>query len=396
MDFELTREQALLKETVARFVEAEVAPRAAETDELERFPVENFRAMAEMGLFGITIPEAYGGSGADFLSCALVMEELARGCVSTANTFGAHAVLCTENIFRNGTEDQRRRYVPDLVSGHRVGALCITEPEAGSDALSLRTRAEKRGDRYVLNGTKMFITNGPVADVAVVYAKTDPAAGPKGISAFIVEKDFPGFSRGRTLKKMGVRGSPTGELVFEDCEVPASNLLGGENRGLEVLMSGLDRERVLYAAAPVGAAQGALDAAFRYACERKQFGTAIIGFQMIQALVAEMAADIQAARILAYWAAWLCDRRPRLRLEASYAKLFCSQVGMRVVDKALQIFGGYGFIREFPVERIYRDVKGIEFGAGTTQIQKLIIVRELLRESQKGRAFQSPAGGGTP
>lgn len=394
MDFELTREQALLKETVARFVDAEVAPRAAETDEFERFPAENFRAMAEMGLFGITIPEAYGGSGADFLSCVLVMEELARGCVSTANTFGAHAILCAENIFRNGNEDQRRRYVTDLVAGRLVGALCITEPEAGSDALSLRTRAQKRGDRYLLNGTKMFITNGPVADVFVVYAKTDPAAGPKGISAFIVEKDFPGFSRGRTLKKMGVRGSPTGEIVFEDCEVPASNLLGGENRGLEVLMSGLDRERILYAAAPVGVAQGAFDAAFRYACERKQFGTAIIGFQMIQALVAEMAADIQAARLLAYWAASLCDRRPRLRLEASYAKLFCSQAGMRVVDKALQIFGGYGFIREFPVERMYRDVKGIEFGAGTTQIQKLIIVRELLRNLQKGQAPQGPAGGG--
>lgn len=379
MDFELTEDQKMLKETVARFVDQKVAPMAAEIDEAERFPEEHFRAMAEMGLFGITIPEAYGGSGADFLSCVLVMEELARGCVSTANTYGAHAVLCTENICRNGNDAQKKQYLPDLISGKKIGAICITEPEAGSDALAMRTRAEKKGDRYILNGTKMFITNGPLADVAVVYAKTDPEAGHRGITAFIVEKGFPGFSTGKTMKKMGVKGSPTGELIFENCEVPEENVLREENQGVRVLMSGLDRERIVYAIAPIGLAQAAFDVAFKYASERVQFGTPIIGFQMIQEMVADMATDIQTGRILAYWAATQCDKKERVRLEASYAKLFCSQVGMRVVNNAMQIYGGYGFIKEFPVERMYRDIKSIEFGAGTTQIQKLIIVRELMK-----------------
>jgi isovaleryl-CoA dehydrogenase len=379
MDFELTEEQKMLKVTVARFVDNDVIPLAAEIDEEERFPEENFRSMAGMGLFGITIPEEYGGSGSDFLSCVLVMEELARGCVSTANTYGSHAILCTENIFRNGNEEQRRKYLPDLISGKNVGALCITEPEAGSDALSMRTRAEKKGDKYILNGTKMFITNGPIADVAVVYAKTDPEAGQKGISAFIVEKDFPGFSRGKSLKKMGVRGSLTGELIFENCEVPVENLLGEENKGIRVLMSGLDRERIVYSIAPIGVAQGAFDLAFKYASERVQFGAPIISFQMIQELLADIATDIQAGRVLAYWAAVMAESGKRVRLEASYAKLFGARVGVEAVGKAVQIFGGYGFIREFPIERMYRDVKGIEFGAGTNQIQKLIIIGEMMK-----------------
>jgi isovaleryl-CoA dehydrogenase len=379
MDFELTEEQEMLRATVARFVDNEVIPLAAEIDEEERFPEENFRAMAEMGLFGITIPEEYGGSGSDFLSCVLVMEELARGCVSTANTYGSHAILCTENIFRNGNEEQRRSYLPDLINGKKIGAICITEPEAGSDALSMRTRAEKKGDKYILNGTKMFITNGPIADVAVVYAKTDPDASQKGISAFIVEKDFPGFSRGKSLKKMGVRGSLTGELIFEDCEVPEENLLGEENKGVRVLMSGLDRERIVYSIAPIGVAQGAFDLAFKYATERVQFGAPIISFQMMQELLADIATDIQAGRILSYWAAVMAESGKRVRLEASYAKLFGAKVGVEAVGKAVQIFGGYGFIREFPIERMYRDVKGIEFGAGTNQIQKLIIIGEMMK-----------------
>jgi isovaleryl-CoA dehydrogenase len=379
MDFELTEEQRMLKETVGRFVDKDVIPLAAEIDEQERFPEENFKSMADMGFFGITIPEEYGGSGSDFLSCVLVMEELARGCVSTANTYGSHAILCTENIFRNGSEEQRRKYLPDLISGKKIGALCITEPESGSDALSMRTRAVKKGDYYILDGTKMFITNGPIADLAVVYAKTDPDAGQNGISAFIVEKDFPGFLRGRSLKKMGVRGSLTGELIFEGCRVPAENLLGEENKGLRVLMSGLDRERILYSIAPIGVAQGAFDLAFKYASERVQFGAPIVSFQMIQELLADVATDIQAGRILAYWAAVMAESGRRVRLEASYAKLFGARVGVEAVGKALQVFGGYGFMREFPIERMYRDVKGIEFGAGTNQIQKLIIIRELMR-----------------
>ncbi len=383
MDFELTEEERMLKDTVAKFVDREVIPLAPEIDDQERFPEENFRAMADMGLFGISIPEAYGGSDAGFFSCVLVMEELMRGCVSTGNTYGAHAILCAENIYRNGNDAQRKKYLPPLIEGEKIGALAITEPEAGSDALSLRTRAVKKGDKYLLTGTKMFITNGPLADVMVVYAKTDPEAGPKGISAFIVEKDAPGFSTGKTLKKMGVRGSPTGELIFENCEVPAENLLGGENRGLNVLMSGLDRERILWSIAPIGVAQGAFDLAFKYAAERRQFGAPIISFQMMQQILADMATDIQAGRVLAYWAASNAASGKRVRLDASYAKLFCAEAGVRAVGNAVQVFGGYGFIREFPIERMYRDVKGIEFGAGTNQIQRLIIMRELMRGMNK-------------
>ena len=381
MDFELTDEQRLLQEQVTRFVDQEVIPLAPIIDEEERFPVENFRAMADLGLFGITLPEVYGGAGADFLSCVLVMEQLMRGCVSTGNTYGAHAVLCTESIFRNGNEEQRRRFLPDLIAGKKIGALALTEPGAGSDALSLRCRAERKGDRYILNGSKTFITNGPLADVVIVYAKTNPEAGPKGISAFIVENGFSGFTRGKPMKKMGVRGSPTGELFFENCEVPLENLLGGEDRGLNVLMSGLDRERILWSIAPIGVAQGAFDLAFRYARERVQFGQPIVQFQMIQDIIAGIATDIQAGRVLSYWAAVLAGSGRSVRLEASYAKLFCAEAGIRAVGKAMQVFGGYGFIREYPIERMYRDVKGIEFGAGTNQIQKLIIMGELLKKN---------------
>ena len=380
MDFQFNEDQKLFREMLKKFVDGVIIPRAPEVDQDGIFPHENFKAMAELGLFGISIPPDFGGSGEGIMFCVLAMEELARGCASTANTFGSHAILCTENIYRNGNDEQRKKYLPDLIMGRKIGAIAITEPEAGSDALSMRTRAVKKGDRYILNGTKMFITNGPVADVALVYAKTNPEAGPKGISAFIVERGYPGFSSGKTLKKMGVKGSPTGELIFEDCEVPAENIIGAENDGIRVLMNGLDRERIVYSICPIGMAQGAFDVAFRYAQERVQFGQPIVQFQMIQELLAEMASEIQAARLMAYWAATAADQGVRVRLEASYAKLFCSQVGMRSVDKAVQIMGGYGFISEFPVERMYRDVKGIEFGAGTTQIQKLIIAKELLRK----------------
>ncbi|MDD5234150.1 MAG: acyl-CoA dehydrogenase family protein [Syntrophales bacterium] len=378
MDFQLNEEQRLLKESVARFVDSQVIPLAPEIDEDGAFPEKNFRSMAEMGLFGISIPQEYGGSGVDLLSCQLVMEELARGCASTANTFGAHSILCTENLYRNGNEEQRKKYLPGLIAGEKIGAIGITEPEAGSDAVSMRTRAVREGDKYILNGTKMFITNGPVADVMIVYAKTDPAAGARGITAFIVEKGFPGFSTGRSLKKMGVKGSPTGELIFENCEVPAQNVLLGENRGIQVLMNGLDRERIVYSILPVGVAQGAFDVAIKYAVKRVQFGKPIAEFQLIQEMLADMATLIQTGRILGYWAATEAGTGKRVTLEASYAKVFCSHVGMEVVNKALQILGGYGYISEFPIERMYRDIKGIEIGAGTTQIQKLIIARELL------------------
>jgi isovaleryl-CoA dehydrogenase len=380
VDFELTEEQKMLKAQMARFVDERVVPLAPVIDAEERFPEENFKALAGMGIFGMTLPEDYGGGGADFLSCLLVMEELMRGCVSTGNTYGAHAILCTESIYRNGNEEQRRRLLPDLIAGEKIGALALTEPEAGSDALSLRCRADKKGDRYLLNGSKTFITNGPLADVAIVYAKTNPEAGQNGISAFIVEAGFPGFTRGQPMKKMGVRGSPTGELFFEDCEVPQENLLGEENRGINVLMSGLDRERILWSMAPIGAAQGAFDLAFRYAQQRIQFGKPIIQFQMMQEILADIATEIQAGRVLAYWAATLAGSGKRVRLEASFAKLFCAEAGVRAVGKASQVFGGYGFIREYPIERIYRDIKGIEFGAGTNQIQRIIIINELMKK----------------
>ena len=378
MDFKLSEEQTLLKQSVARFVDNQVIPLAPEIDQDGLFPEKNFRSMAEMGLFGISIPQEYGGSGVDLLSCQLVMEELARGCASTANTFGAHSILCAENLFRNGNEQQRKKYLPDLIMGNSIGAIGITEPEAGSDAVSMRTRAVKEGDNYILNGTKMFITNGPVADVMIIYTKTDPAAGARGITAFIVEKDFPGFSRGKTLKKMGCKGSPTGELIFENCVVPAANVLLGENKGIQVLMNGLDRERITYSILPIGVAQGAFDVAIRYATQRIQFGKPIASFQMVQEMLADMATLIQAGRVLGYWAATEADSGRKVTLEASYAKVFGSHVGMEVVNKALQILGGYGYISEFPIERMYRDIKGIDIGAGTTQIQKLIIARELL------------------
>jgi len=377
LDFRLSAEQKMLKETVARFVGKEITPRAALWDEEEAFPSDVFRAMGDLGFFGISVPEAYGGSGADFLSCLLAMEEISKGDGGLATSWGAHAVLCTESIYRNGTEAQRRRYLPGLIEGSKIGALAITEPEAGSDAMSMRTRAEKQGDHWVLNGTKMFITNGPLADVVIVYAKTDPDAGPRGITAFLVEDGFPGFVKGRKLRKMGARSSPTGELVFENCIVPEENVLGDLNRGVKVLMSGLDRERIVFAMAPVGGAQAAFDLAYRYARERVQFGAPIVSFQAIQEILAEIATEVQAARLLAYWAATRADQGENVSQEASYAKLFCSQVAIRAVGKAMEVFGGYGFIREFPIQRFYRDLKGIEFGAGTSQIQRMIILRNL-------------------
>ena len=382
MDFRLSEEQTLLKDTVARFVDEEVTPRAAVWDEEETFPSEVFRAMGDLGLFGITVPEAYGGSGADFLSCLLAMEEISKGDAGLATSWGAHTVLCTESIYRNGTEAQRRRYLPGLIEGREIGALAITEPEAGSDAMSMRTRAEKQGDHWVLNGNKMFITNGPLADVVIVYAKTDPEAGPRGITAFLVEDGFPGFDKGKKLKKMGARSSPTGELVFENCIVPEENVLGDVDKGVKVLMSGLDRERIVFAMAPIGGAQAAFDLAYRYARERVQFGAPIISFQAMQEILAEIATEVQAARLLAYWAATRADQGENVSQEASYAKLFCSQVAIRAVGKAMEVFGGYGFIREFPIQRFYRDLKGIEFGAGTSQIQRMIILRNLLNGAE--------------
>lgn len=379
MDFHLSKEQKMLQNMLREFSDKEVAPQAAEIDREERFPRETFQKMADLGLLGIAIPEKYGGSRADWISCVIVGEELSRVCASTALSYGAHAFLCAYNLFENGNEEQRNKYLPSLVKGEKIGAMALTEPEAGSDATSLKTRARKVGDEYILQGTKTFITNAPVADIILVFARTSEEKGKQGLSTFIVEKDFPGFSVGKPMEKLGVRGSPTSEVYFEDCRVPAKNLLGQKGRGLAQMMKGLDMERVVFSGLPVGIAQGAFEAAVRYAQERQQFGQPIANFQMVQEMLADMAKGIEAARLLTYRAAALLDEGKRVTKEASIAKLMGAEVAMKTTLDAVQIFGGYGYTKDYPVERFLRDAKLVEIGGGTSQIQKLIIAREVLQ-----------------
>ncbi len=381
MFFEFTAEQKMLRETVRNFAEKEVAPLAYEIDHQERFPAESFRRLAEMGLLGITVPVEYGGGGAGYTEMCIVGEELGVVCCSTSAVWGTHADLCIDNIRRNADEAQMRKYLPPLCEGRMIGGLAMTEPSAGSDVMSMKLRAERRGDEYILNGSKIFISNGPVGDVFVVYAKTAPEKGAHGVSAFIVEKDFPGFQRGKKFEKMGWRGSPTGELIFEDCRVPAGNLFGGENRGALVLMSGLNTERVLLGALSLGIARGAYECALRYAKERIQFGKPLASFQLIQAKLADMAMEIELSHLITYKGAGMADRglHREMNLVAAYAKLFCSEVAMRVTTEAVQILGGYGYMKEFPVERMMRDAKLQTIGGGTSEIQRLIIAREILQ-----------------
>lgn len=380
MDLELTDEQKSLKEMIKNFADREVAPLAGEVDSVGLFPRETFLKLAGLGLTGLTIPEEFGGSGAGYTESCIVGEELARVCVSTAASWGAHLDLCANNINRNGTMDQKARYLPDLASFRKIGGLAMTEPGAGSDVMAMNLRAEKKGGYYILNGAKTFITNGPVGDVFVVYAKTDPDRGSKGISAFIVEKSMPGFSRGKEFEKMGWRGSPTGELIFEDCRVPAENLLGKENEGVRVLMSGLNSERVQLAAVSLGLARGAYEAALKYARERVQFGGPIAGFQMIQERLAWMSTALEAAKLMTHRCARMLDRGlvSRITKEAAATKLFCSEAAMRITTEAVQIHGGYGYVREFPVERMMRDAKILTIGGGTSQIMCHVIAREVL------------------
>ncbi|MBP1726765.1 MAG: isovaleryl-CoA dehydrogenase, partial [Deltaproteobacteria bacterium] len=341
---------------------------------------------AEIGILGIPISEKYGGLGGDVLMQTLAIEEMSRICPALAMTFGAHSDLCANNIYKNASDALKEKYLPPLIRGEKIGALGLTEPNAGSDAMSLRTRAEKKGDKYILNGTKMFITNGPVADTLLIYAKTAPERGAKGISAFIVEKEFPGFSVSRKLKKCGMRGSPTAELVFENCEVPAENLVGQENMGVAVMTSGLDVERIVLAGGSLGMAQQALDYSVRYAVEREQFGQPIANFQMIQQKLADMYCQTEAARLLVYRAADLAQRSTRggkgteLTKQAAAAILFAAETATWVCDQAIQIHGGYGYCLEFPVQKLWRDAKLYEIGAGTSEIRRLIIARELTRE----------------
>ncbi len=375
MDLTLTEEQALLQQTLREFVSREVAPLAVQIDREERFPSETFSKLSRLGLMGISIPKKYGGAGADFLSAALAIESLAYGCGSTALSYGAHAILCAQNLYTFANEAQRGKFLPPLCSGKMLGAFAVTEPGSGSDATSLKTTAQKKGDHYLLNGTKMFITNAPVAGLFLVFARTSP----EEISLFVVERASPGVTVGRPLEKLGMRGSPTSEVVFQEVRVPIENRLGQEGEGVRQMMQALDLERAIFSALPVGIAQAALDAALAYSKQRKQFGKPISQFQLIQEMLAEMATGIEAARLLTYEAATLLDTGKEATRSASYAKLFGGEMVMQVTSKAIQIFGGYGYIREFPVERLMRDARLISIGGGTAEMQKLMIARDLLK-----------------
>jgi alkylation response protein AidB-like acyl-CoA dehydrogenase len=375
MHFPFTEEQGLLQETLRAFVAQEVAPIAARTDREERFPAELFSKLGKLGIMGIAVPKKYGGAGSDFLSAALTMEALGYGCASTALSYGAHAFLCTQNLYTFADEKQRERLLPPLCSGERLGAFALTEPGSGSDAGSMTTIAEKKGDHYRLTGTKMFITNASVAGLFLVFARTPEAR----ITLFAVERASDGITVGRPMEKLGMRGSPTSEVLFQQVVVPAENRLGEEGEGALQIKRALDMERAIFSALPVGIAQAALDAALTYSKQRTQFGRPISEFQLIQEMLAEMATEIEAARLLSYRAAALMDEGKEVTRSASYAKLFGAEMVTRATVKAIQIFGGYGYMREFPVERFMRDAKLISVGGGTSEIQKLIIARELLK-----------------
>ncbi len=378
MLYQITEEQRIMLNTVREFCEKNVKPVEEENDKKGGCPQGLLTQMKELGLFGIGIPEAYGGSFKDFLTIAMVSEELSRYSPSLATVMGASSLLFGNNLSRNGTDAQKKKYLPEIASGRFIGCMGLTEPGAGSDAVSVSTRATKDGDSYILNGTKTFISNAPIADVAYVYATLDKSRGPKGVSTFVVERDFPGFSVGKEFDKMGLRSSPTGELVFEDCRVPAENLVGGvEGIGVKQMMGGLDTERVCWSALALGLAQGAFEEALKYSQQREQFGTAIFNFQMVQKLLADMATEIEAARLLIYNAAAILDQGGDARLSASYAKLFACDMVMRVTTDAVQVHGGYGYTKEYRVERMMRDAKVFAIGAGTSEVQRMIICHYL-------------------
>ena len=381
LDFDLGETADQLRETVADFTSAEVAPIAAEIDKTDRFPRELWPRMGALGLHGITVEEEFGGSGLGYLEHVIAVEEISRGSASVGLSYGAHSNLCVNQIRRNGTVDQKRRYLPKLISGEHVGSLAMSEAGAGSDVVSMQLRAEKKGDRWVLNGTKMWITNSPDAQLIVVYAKTDPAAGPRGITAFIVETGWKGFRVAQKLDKLGMRGSSTGELVFEDVEVPAGNVLGEVGRGVNVLMSGLDYERSVLAAGPIGIMQAAMDIVVPYVHERKQFGQPIGTFQLVQGKLADMYTTMNACRAYVYAVAKACDRGQTTRKDAAGAILYASEKATLMTLDAIQLLGGTGYINDTATGRLLRDAKLYEIGAGTSEIRRWLIGRELFAET---------------
>jgi isovaleryl-CoA dehydrogenase len=381
-DFGLGESAETIRESARRFADKEIAPRAAAIDRDNLFPRDLWPKMGALGLHGITAPEEYGGLGLGYLEHCVAMEEVSRGSGSVGLSYGAHSNLCVNQIVRNGTKAQMARYLPGLISGEQVGGLAMSEPNAGSDVVSMTTRAEKKGDRYVLNGTKMWITNGPVAETLIVYAKTDPAAGARGITAFLVERGMKGFSQGAKLDKLGMRGSDTSELVFSDCEVPEDNVLGAVGRGVNVLMSGLDYERVVLSAGPLGLMAAALDVVLPYVHERKQFGQPIGTFQLVQGKLADMYVTLNASRAYVYAVAKACDRGETTREDAAGAILYAAERATQVALDAIQILGGNGYTNDYPLGRLLRDAKLYEIGAGTSEIRRMLIGRELFEKTK--------------
>ena len=380
-DFGLGETADALREQVQRFAAAEVAPIAAEIDKTDRFPRELWPKMGELGLHGITVEEEYGGSGLGYLEHVVTVEELSRASAAVGLSYGAHSNLCINQIRRNGSDEQKRRFLPKLISGEHVGSLAMSESGAGSDVVSMKLRADKKGDRYVLNGTKMWITNSPDAQVVVVYAKTDATAGSRGMTAFIIEKSFKGFSQAQKLDKLGMRGSDTSELVFDGCEVPQENVLGAVGNGVNVLMSGLDYERAVLAAGPLGIMQACMDVVMPYVHERKQFGQPIGTFQLVQGKIADMYTTMNASRAYVYAVAKACDRGETTREDAAGAILYASEKATQCALDAIQLLGGNGYINDYPTGRLLRDAKLYEIGAGTSEIRRMLIGRELFEKS---------------
>ncbi len=381
LNFNLGEDIDMLRDSLFQFCRNEIAPRAADIDENNEFPNDLWRKMGDMGLLGMTVDEQYGGSGMGYLAHVVAMEEISRASASVGLSYGAHSNLCVNQLHKNGTEEQKHKYLPKLCSGEHIGALAMSEPNAGSDVVSMKLSAKKQGDNYILNGNKMWITNGPDAHTFVIYAKTDIEAGSKGITAFIVERDYPGFSRHQKLDKLGMRGSNTCELLFQDCEVPAENILGGEGRGIAVLMSGLDYERTVLSGGPVGIMQACLDVVLPYVHERKQFGKAIGEFQIMQGKIADMYTELNASRAYLYAVARACDLGQDSRKDAAAVILFTAEKATQMALQAIQALGGNGYTNEYPTGRLLRDAKLYEIGAGTTEVRRMLIGRELFSQS---------------